>query len=198
MARTGPEVVLVRHGQTEWSLSGQHTGTSEVPLTDEGRRQGELLGRRLADRRFERVLCSPLSRAHETCRLANLSEQAHVRDDLREWDYGRYEGRTTADIRTEDPGWYLWKDGAPDGESAAEVGERADRVITELRELDGDAVAFAHGHVLRVLAARWLELPAAAGGRFGLDTGTLSVLGWEHEFTAIWLWNDDAHLLDAP
>ncbi len=196
MGGTGPEVLLVRHGQTEWSLSRQHTGTTEVPLTDEGRRQGELLGRRLAGRRFERVLCSPLGRARETYRLADLSEEAQLRDDLREWDYGRYEGRSTADVRTEQPGWYLWTDGAPEGEKADDVGERVDRVIAELRELDGDAAVFAHGHVLRVLAARWLELPAAAGGHFGLDTATLSVLGWEHEFAAMWLWNDDAHLRD--
>jgi broad specificity phosphatase PhoE len=194
MAKTGPEVLLVRHGQTEWSLSGQHTGTTDIPLTDEGRRQGRRLGERLAGREFERVLSSPLGRALETCRLVGLGDQVEVREELREWDYGSYEGRTTADIRSERPEWYLWRDGCPDGETAAQVGARADRIVTELRELEGDAAVFAHGHLLRVLAVRWLELPPEAGGHFGLSTATLSIVGWERDIPAMWLWNGAAHL----
>src|SRR2546426_9366946 len=153
MAKTGPEVLLVRHGQTEWSLSGQHTGTSDIPLTDEGRRQGERLGERLAGREFELVLSSPLQRALETCRLAGLSDQVQVREELREWDYGTYEGRTTADIRADRPDWYLWRDGCPDGETAAQVAARTDRIVAELRGLEGDGAVFAHGHLLRMLGA---------------------------------------------
>jgi probable phosphoglycerate mutase len=194
VAKTGPEVLLVRHGQTEWSLSGQHTGTTDIPLTDEGRRQGELLRGRLAGREFERVLSSPLSRALETCRLVGLGDQVEVREELREWDYGSYEGRTTADIRGERPDWYLWRDGCPGGETAAEIGARVDTVVAELRELEGDAAIFAHGHLLRVLAVRWLELPPEAGGHFGLSTATLSIVGREREVPAMWLWNGAAHL----
>ena len=198
MAKTGPEVLLVRHGQTEWSLSGQHTGSTDIPLTDEGRRQGEALGMRLAGREFELVLSSPLGRALETCRLSGLADVAQVRDDLLEWDYGAYEGRTTADIRSDRPGWLLWRDGCPDGETAAQAGARVDRVIADLRDLDGDAAVFAHGHILRVLAARWLELPPEEGGRFGLSTATVSVLGWEREVPVMWLWNGAGHLAQAP
>ena len=133
-----PEVVLVRHGETEWSLQGKHTGFADVPLTDAGRRQGEHVGRRLAKRRFALVLTSPLARAAETCRLAGLGADAQVRRDLVEWDYGRFEGRTTPEIRTEEPGWNLWRDGCPEGESPADVARRADRVISELRPLEGD------------------------------------------------------------
>ncbi|MDX6644068.1 MAG: hypothetical protein QOD76_2030 [Solirubrobacteraceae bacterium] len=194
MARSGPEVLLARHGQTEWSLSGQHTGTTDIPLTDEGRRQGELLGERLAGRKFERVLSSPLSRALETCRLAGLAEQVEVREELLEWDYGSYEGRTTADIRRDWPEWYLWRDGCPDGETVAEVAARVDPVVAELRELEGDAAIFAHGHLLRMLAARWLELPPPAGGHLALSTATLSIVGWEREVPAVWMWNDSSHL----
>jgi probable phosphoglycerate mutase len=197
VAKTGPEVLLVRHGQTEWSVSGQHTGSTDIPLTPEGRRQGELLGERLAGREFELVLSSPLGRALDTCRLAGLADQAQVRDDLKEWDYGVYEGRTTPEIRSERPDWLLWRDGCPDGEVAAQAGARVDRVVADLRELDGDAAVFAHGHILRVLAARWIELPPEEGGRFGLSTATVSVLGWEREVPVMWLWNGAGHLAHA-
>ena len=190
-----PQVVLVRHGETEWSLQGKHTGHSEIPLTAAGRRQGEHVGRRLAKRRFELVLTSPLDRAAETCRLAGLGGDAQVRRDLVEWDYGRFEGLTTAEIRTEDPGWDLWRDGCPEGETAADVARRADRVISELQPLEGDAAVFAHGHLLRVLAARWLGMAPEAGGGLVLCTATISILGHEHDRPAIWLWNDDAGVL---
>jgi broad specificity phosphatase PhoE len=189
---TPTEIVLVRHGETEWSADGRHTGRSDIPLTATGRRQARDLGRALAGRRFERVLTSPLSRAIETCELAGLAEGAARRDELREWDYGEYEGRTTPDIRTERPGWYLWRDGCPGGESAAEVGRRADRIVAELRSLDGDAAIFAHGHLLRVLTARWLELPPEDGRCFALATATLSTVGYERETSVISLWNAPA------
>jgi broad specificity phosphatase PhoE len=183
------EVVLARHGETEWSLNGRHTGVTDVPLTDNGRAQGETLGRRLADRDFALVLSSPLSRSLETCRLAGLGEGVQIRDDLREWDYGDYEGVTTPDIRRERPGWYLFRDGCPNGEDAASVGARVDRVLAEVRSVDGDVAIFGHGHTLRVLAARWIELPPERGGSFVLTTGTLSILGAERERPAFLLWN---------
>ncbi len=184
------EVVLVRHGETPWTISGQHTGRTEVPLTDAGREQARSLAPRLAERRFARVLTSPLGRAVETCRLAGFGEHAEWRDELLEWDYGDYDGRTTADIRTERPDWLLWRDGCPGGEAAADVGARVDRLIAELRGDVGDAVLFAHGHVLRVLAARWAELEPEAGGRLTLSPAALSVLGWERERSVIRLWNE--------
>jgi broad specificity phosphatase PhoE len=188
------EVLLVRHGETEWSRSGRHTGRTDVPLTDLGRDQAELLGRRLRGRSFALVLTSPLGRARETCRLAGLSEGALVRDDLREWDYGDYEGITTPEIRSRRPDWFLWRDGCPGGETAAEVGARADRVVAELRAAGGDCAVFAHGHVLRVLAARWLGLPPQEGSLLGLSTATLSILGYERQTPVVWLWNDPSHL----
>jgi probable phosphoglycerate mutase len=184
----------VRHGETEWSLSRQHTGTTDIPLTDDGKRHAEALGARLAGRSFDLVLTSPLSRAIETCRLAGLGDSAEINDDLREWDYGEYEGVTTADIRKSDPGWDLWRDGCPGGENAAQVGVRADRVLARLRGLDGSAAIFAHGHLLRVLTARWIEQPPELGGRLALSTGTIGVLGWERETAVVWRWNDGAHL----
>jgi broad specificity phosphatase PhoE len=187
------EVVLVRHGQTEWSLSGQHTGRTDIPLTGEGRRNGEAIRERLAGREFERVITSPLARAAETCRLAGLGDVSEVRDELLEWNYGEYEGLTTPQIREQRPDWLLWRDGCPGGETAAGVGARADRLIAELRGLDGDAALFAHGHLLRVLAARWVELPPEDGGRLALSTAAICVLGWEREVPVIWLWNDTSH-----
>jgi probable phosphoglycerate mutase len=185
-----PEVVLVRHGETEWSRDGKHTGRTDVPLTERGREQAEALGATLEGRRFELVLTSPLQRASETCRLAGYGEVAQPREELREWDYGAYEGRKTVEIREEHPGWTLWRDGVPGGETAAQVGARVDGVIAELRSLAGDAALFAHGHVLRVLAARWLGLESAAGGLFALDTATISVLGYERETAVIRVWNE--------
>ena len=159
-----------------------------------GRRHAESLGPRLAGREFARVLTSPLSRAAETCRLAGLGGVAEARDDLVEWDYGDYEGRTTPDIRAERPDWYLWRDGCPSGESPADVESRVESVIAELRALDGDAAVFAHGHVLRALAARWIDEPPLAGGRLALSTGAVCALGWERETAVITLWNDVGHI----
>jgi probable phosphoglycerate mutase len=186
------EVVLVRHGETEWSLSGQHTGVTDIPLTERGHEQAQALGRLLRGRQFSAVLSSPLTRSLDTCRLAGLGDQVQVRDDLREWDYGRCEGMTTAEIRRSDPDWYLFRDGCPDGEVAAQVGERVDRVIAEARSVEGDVAVFGHGHCLRVFAARWLELPPERGGSFVLATATLSVLGYEHSRPALLLWNEPA------
>ena len=186
------QIVLVRHGETEWSVSGQHTGNTDIPLTDAGRRQAEAMGARLAPWTFARVLSSPLSRALETCRLAGLGEVAEVTDDLREWDYGDYEGRRTVDIRKERPGWTLWTDGVPGGEAVEDVGRRVDRVLDAARDAGGDVALFAHGHVLRVLGARWIGLAPEYGGRLKLSTATLSVLGWERETPAVERWNDVA------
>ena len=181
--------MLVRHGETEWTLSGQHTGRTDIPLTERGREDAKAVGDALSDRRFAAVLTSPLSRATETCRLAGLGDAAVLRDELAEWDYGDYEGRKTVDIRKERPGWSLWRDGVPNGETAAEVSARVDRVVADLRALDGDAVVFAHGHLLRVLAARWLGLEPDAGRLFALDPATMSVLGYERETAVIRAWN---------
>ena len=183
------EVILVRHGETEWSRTGKHTGSTDIPLTERGRRQAQAVGAALRDRDFALVLTSPLGRALETCRLAGFGERAVQRDELMEWDYGTYEGRTTAEVREERPGWTLWRDGVPEGETVEQVGERVDRVLDDLRPLDGDALLFAHGHVLRVLTARWLELDPDAGRLFALDPATISALGHERETAVIKLWN---------
>ncbi|MGH2782807.1 MAG: histidine phosphatase family protein [Thermoleophilaceae bacterium] len=183
------EVVLARHGETEWSRDRRHTGLTDVPLTEAGRREATRLGEQLARHDFARVLSSPLERARETCRLAGLGERAELDGDLVEWDYGDYEGITTAQIRERRPGWSLWRDGCPGGETAADVGRRADRVIASLGGVDGDVAVFAHGHVLRVLAARWMGLGPEAGALLKLDTGTLSALGWERETRVVARWN---------
>ena len=182
--------MLVRHGETEWSRSGRHTGRTDIPLTDHGRAQARAVGDALRGREFALVLTSPLARAAETCRLAGLGAQAGERDELLEWDYGAYEGRTTAEIREERPGWSLFRDGVPEGESVAEVGARADHVVAEVRFAGVDAVLFAHGHLLRVLTARWLGLEPEAGRLFALDAGTISVLGYERETPVLRLWNE--------
>jgi len=183
------EIVLVRHGETEWSRAGRHTGHTDVPLTDQGRRDAKAIGAVLGKRQFALVLTSPLQRAAETCRLAGFGETAVQRDELREWDYGEYEGRKTVDIRQERPRWSLWCDGVPGGETLWEVGARVDHVIEELRSIEGDVALFAHGHLLRVLAARWLGLEPAAGRLFVLDSGTISVLGHERETAVLRSWN---------
>jgi broad specificity phosphatase PhoE len=183
------EVVIVRHGETEWSRAGKHTGRTDVPLTDAGRGQAQLVGAALRSRRFAAVWTSPLSRALETCRLAGFGDSAVRKTELAEWDYGEYEGRTTPEIRGERPGWTLWRDGVPGGETADEVGARADRVLTEAGSVGGDVLVFAHGHVLRVLAARWLGLDPAGGRLLALDPATLSVLGYEREARVVRLWN---------
>ena len=193
MARTGPAVLLVRHSETEWSLSGQHTSSTDLPLLAEGRPVAEALGRRLAGREFALVLSSPLARARETARLAGLGDVAEVTEDLFELGYGEYEGRTTAEVRKERPGWDLWKDGSPGGEPLAEAGARADRVIARAEAAGGDVALFAHGHILRILGARWLGLPPEAGGSLALSTASLSDLGYERERRVIWVWNDTSH-----
>ncbi len=180
----------MRHGETDWSRVGKHTGRTDVPLDEQGRDEARAIAPLLSGRPFALVLTSPRSRAVETCRLAGLGAQAQVRDDLSEWDYGEYEGRTTAEIRSERPGWSLWCEGPPGGETVAAVGARADRLIDELVAGAGDAAVFAHGHVLRVLAARWVGLSASDGRRLALDPATLSVLGYEHESRVIRAWNE--------
>jgi probable phosphoglycerate mutase len=184
------EVVLVRHGETEWAREGKHTGRTDIPLTERGRRQGEAVGAALEGRRFALVLTSPLERALETCRLAGFGDVAELRDELREWDYGAYEGRKTVEIREEVPGWTLWRDGAPEGETIEEVAARVDGLLAELRSVQGDALLFAHGHLLRVLAARWLGLEPQAGALFALDPASISTLGYERETSVIRLWNE--------
>jgi broad specificity phosphatase PhoE len=183
------EIVLARHGETEWSRDGRHTGRTDISLTDEGRHEAELLRGALAEWSFAKVLSSPLGRARETCRLAGLGDLAEITDDLLEWDYGDYEGITTAQIREQRPDWNLWRDGCPNGEDAASVGTRVDRVIAAVEGVDGAVALFAHGHVLRVLAARWLGLGPEAGALLALGTGTLSVLGYERETRVVRRWN---------
>jgi probable phosphoglycerate mutase len=183
------EILLVRHGETEWSRMLRHTGPTDIPLTDEGRRQAETVGRALRGRSFELVLTSPLQRAAETCRLAGFGAEAQGREELSEWDYGDYEGRTTAEIREEVPGWTLFAEGVPNGETAAEVGDRVDRVLAEVAAVKADVLLFAHGHVLRILAARWLGLEPSAGRLFALDPATLSTLGHEREQPVVRSWN---------
>ena len=189
MAAHLQEVVLVRHGETEWSRDGKHTGRTDIPLTERGRQEARAVGAELRGRRFALVLTSPLSRAAETCRLAGRGELAQQREERMEWDYGAFEGRKTIDIRKERPGWTLWRDGVPEGETIAQVQARVDRVIAELRSVAGDAAVFAHGHLLRVLAARRLGLEPAAGRLFALDPATISILDYERETPIIRMWN---------
>ena len=185
-------MVLVRHGATEWSLSGRHTGVTDLPLSPEGEEQARALGRRLAGRPFAAVLSSPRLRALDTCRLAGQSAQVCVVDDLAEWDYGDFEGLTSAEIHREAPGWTLWDDGAPGGETPLDVADRADRVIALVRgREDGDVAVFSHGHFLRVLAVRWADFALGAGRSLALATGAVSVLGYEREAPAILLWNEE-------
>ena len=183
------EVWLIRHAETAWSLAGRHTGRTDIPLTDEGRAAAAKLRDRVAGHSFTAVFVSPLSRARETAELAGLGDRAQFRDDLLEWDYGDYEGVTTSDIRKDRPDWYLWDDGVPNGEVAADVAARVDRVIAEALALDGDVAVVAHGHVLRVLAARWLEQPPQLGGHLVLETGGISRLGFERDVRALLAWN---------
>lgn len=184
------KLLLARHGETEWSVDGRHTGRTDLSLTEEGRRRAQRLAPRLGQRQFALVLTSPLRRAIETCELAGLGEQAQVRDELHEWEYGEYEGLTTAAIRRARPGWSLWRDGCPGGETADAVGARADRIVAEVRGTDGDVIVFGHGHMLRVLTSRWLGLAPGDGALFALGTGTLSALGYERETAVILRWNE--------
>ncbi len=183
------EVLLVRHAETEWSLGGRHTGRTDVPLTGHGRESAGALRARLGDMSFDLVLVSLSARARETCVLSGCSESAQERADLLEWDYGDYEGLTSDEIQAIRPGWRLWRDGCPGGESAGDVGERADRVIAELRERGGTAAVFSHGHMLRVLGARWVGLEPERGGSLGLSTAALCTLSSEHGAPIIARWN---------
>lgn len=190
----GGRVLLVRHGETAWSRSGRHTGRTDVPLDPRGEAQAVAVGEavRRAGWHFDLVLTSPLRRAAGTCSLAGLAGAAQVRAELVEWDYGAYEGMTSAEIARGARGWSLWRDGAPEGETPEQVGARVDRVLAEIAQAAGPVALFAHGHVLRVLAARWLGLAARDGSLFGLDAGHVSVLGYEHAEPVIWLWNAEA------
>jgi broad specificity phosphatase PhoE len=182
-------VFAIRHGETAWSLSGQHTGTTDIPLTENGRRLARRMRPVLAANAFEVVLCSPMQRARETCKLAGLGDQAVIDSDLVEWNYGEYEGLTPQQIHEVAPDWLLFRDGCPGGEAPEQVGARVDRVIARSRAADGDIALFAHGHVLRVLVARWIGLPASGGQHFLLNTGTLCVLGYYREIPAVRIWN---------
>jgi broad specificity phosphatase PhoE len=188
---SGPDrVVLVRHGETEWSASGRHTGATDVPLVEAGREQARSLAPALGTQTFGQVLSSPLRRARETCELTGFGSVAQLRDELQEWDYGEYEGLTTEQIRAQRPDWDLWREGCPGGESPAEVSARADGLLASLAHADGDVLVFAHGHILRALSARWLEMPVSAGGRLALSAGALSVLGRERETRVLQRWNE--------
>lgn len=183
------EVYLIRHGETSWSVSGRHTGITDLSLTENGRRAAARLAPILADKTFALVSVSPLGRARETCELAGLSERAQVDEDLMEWNYGDYEGLTPKEIRTTSPGWLIFRDGCPGGESPEQVGARVDRVIARVRAVHGHVALFAHGHFFRVFAARWVGLPATAGRHFLLDTATLSIVSYYGDIPAIERWN---------
>jgi broad specificity phosphatase PhoE len=196
MADTLPFIYLARHGETAWSLSGQHTGVTDLPLTERGEQNARGLSGRLRGVMFARVFTSPLQRARRTCELAGFSEVAEVEPDLLEWNYGEYEGVRTADILAKRPGWQLFRDGCPGGESPAQIGSRADRVVARLRPIAENVLLFSSGHFLRVLTARWLGLEPGAGRYFVLSTASLSALGYEHDATesVIRLWNDTQHV----
>lgn len=183
MASPYPEITLVRHGETEWSATGKHTGRTDIPLTGTGEDAARGLGDRLKDRSFAAVWSSPSSRARRTAELAGFGTDAVIEPDLAEWDYGAYEGLKTKEILVERPGWNLYRDGCPDGESVAEAGARADRVVQALRAVNGNVLVFSSSHFLRTLAARWLGLPAPQGALFVLDTASISALGYEHDMT---------------
>lgn len=191
-----PKIYLARHGETAWSLSGQHTGVTDIPLTEHGERNARSLGERLRGTSFVTVLSSPLQRARRTCELAGFGAHAEIVADLVEWNYGEYEGKRTAEIRKEQPDWYLFRDGCPGGESLDSIEARADRVVARLRGLRGNAIVFSHGHFLRVLGARWLGKSASAGRFLLLTTASLSILGYEHNLDepVLRLWNDDRHV----
>ena len=189
MSMPSQQIYLIRHGETEWSLSGQHTGTTDIPLTENGRKVARLLEPVLAKETFALVLTSPLERARQTCELAGLGERAEIDSDLMEWNYGQYEGLTPKQIRAQAPEWMLFNDGCPGGESPEQVGARVDRVIARVRAVEGHVALFAHGHIFRVFAARWLGLPATAGCHFLLDTATLNILGYYRGIPAVKRWN---------
>jgi probable phosphoglycerate mutase len=198
MISTLPFIYLARHGETAWSVSGQHTGTTDLALTPNGETNARRLGQRLAGLTFARVYTSPLQRARQTCELSGFAAGAVVDADLVEWNYGQYEGLRTTEIHARNPDWFLFRDGCPGGESPHDVGARADRVIARIRAFGGDVLLFSSGHFLRVLAARWLGLEPIAGKLLLLNTAALSVLGYEHNLAepVIRLWNDDEHVVE--
>ncbi|NGO47614.1 histidine phosphatase family protein [Streptomyces ureilyticus] len=194
-----PRILLARHGQTEWSLAGKHTGRTDIPLLEEGRRGAKLLGERLHRAPFDalpgvEVRTSPLARARETCELAGFADRAAAWDTLMEWDYGAYEGQTPAEIQAGRPGWLIWRDGVPQGETLTEISRRADEVVAWARSADRDVLVFAHGHILRSIGARWLGLDLDFAARIRLNPTSLSVLGWAYGEPAIETWNDCGHL----
>ncbi|MBC7368106.1 MAG: histidine phosphatase family protein [Undibacterium sp.] len=195
------QIFLIRHGETEWSLTGRHTGRTDVPLTANGEHRAAQFRGVLQSFKFTQVLTSPLQRARRTCEFAGFGGAAQVEPDLQEWDYGDYEGRTSVDICARQPGWNLFEDGSPGGESVEQISERADRVLGGLRPMDGTILLFSHGHFLRALAARWIGLPVQEGRHFALDTASLSILGYEHrhdETPAISLWNAGCAQKETP
>jgi probable phosphoglycerate mutase len=198
MNETLPAIYLARHGETAWSLSGQHTGLTDVPLTERGERNARRLGERLAGLAFAKVFTSPLQRAARTCELAGFGASAEVDRDLVEWNYGKYEGLRTVEILAQYPDWQLFRDGCPGGESPDQIGARADRVVSRVRAIKGNVLIFSSGHILRVLAARWLGLEPAAGRFFMLNTASVSVLGYENNLSqpVTRLWNDTRHVSD--
>jgi broad specificity phosphatase PhoE len=189
MQKSPVELWLIRHGETEWSLSGQHTSRTDIPLTDHGRQRAVEIREYLRSREFSLVLTSPRHRARETCRLAGFGNTAEVDDNLREWDYGQYEGRTTAEIRKEQPGWSIWNQTPPGGESLESVGLRCGTIIHRSLETGGRVALFSHAHLLRILTATWIELPPKAGSLFVLGTGSVSTLGFERETRVVQTWN---------
>ncbi|MEU6823581.1 histidine phosphatase family protein [Streptomyces atriruber] len=195
-----PRILLARHGQTEWSLSGKHTGRTDIPLLEEGRRGAKLLGERLHRAPYDglpdvEVRTSPLSRARETCEIAGFGDRATTWDALMEFDYGAYDGMTPADIQAVRPGWFIWRDGVPEGETLAQVSARADEVVEWARGADRDVLVFAHGHILRVIGARWLGLGIEFAARIRLNPTSLSVLGWAYGEPAVESWNETGHLV---
>jgi len=196
MSDSLPVAYLARHGETAWSLTGQHTGLTDLPLTERGQRNAQRLGERLKGLAFARVFTSPLQRASLTCKLAGFGDVAEVDPDLMEWNYGEYEGRTSAQILAERPDWQLFRDGAPGGETPEQIGQRADRVVRRIRSIQGNVLLFSSGHFLRVLAARWLGLEPSAGKYFLLSTASLSTLSYEHNPSqpAVRLWNETRHV----
>ena len=196
MSESLPVVYLARHGETEWSLSGQHTGLTDLPLTERGERNARRLGERLKGLSFAKVFTSPLQRARRTCELAGFGDRAEIDPDLVEWNYGEYEGKRTEEIHAKRPDWQLFRDGCPGGESPQQIGARADRVIKRIRAIRGNVLIFSSGHILRVLTARWLGLEPVGGQYFLLSTASLSELGYEHNLSqpVIQLWNDTNHV----
>jgi broad specificity phosphatase PhoE len=197
MSETLPVVYLARHGETAWSLSGQHTGLTDLPLTERGERNARRLGERLKGLSFSKVLTSPVQRAVRTCELAGFGSRVEVDRDLLEWNYGEYEGLRTQEIHAKRPDWQLFRDGCPGGESAPQIGARADRVVKRVREIQGNVLIFSSGHILRVLTARWLGLEPAGGKYLLLSTASLSALGYEHNLSqpVVQLWNDTNHVV---